>query len=250
MPAAALALCALAAIPQFMSQFVTLVPEAAAAETAAGVAAPDISGIWWTQAYTPKIRPGVSFIVLTPEGKAAYARNMAGLRDGTITDAARKNCAPDGVPRIMAAPLPFQISQEPDRVTLRFEVNNSVRTVLMDRPIPSLASLAPAELGHSYGHWERDTLVVETVRFTPDTFLDATGLPHSDELYVKEFFWRSGPGGAQLQYVAIVVDGKTYSQLWVQRHVYDLRRDTAVQTYTCGRSDRDLSKVAGAAAWK
>ncbi len=222
---------------------------AAAAEGETSSDVRDLSGVWWAESYNPKILPGVTFIVLTPEGESAYEKNKLGLEDGGVVDAARATCAPDGVPRIMAAPYPFEISQAPDQVTLRFEVNNAVRTVIMDQPLPPAEEVTPAVLGHSYGRWERDTLIVETVGFTDSTFLDATGLPHSGQLYVKEFFWKGGIAGRQLHYVAVVLDPETFSQVWVQRYVYERRPDIQIAAYECGGDNRDISQIAGAEAW-
>ena len=223
-------------------------PEAVAAEGEVLSDARDLSGVWWTKSYSPKVNPGATFIVFTPEGKSTYERNIAGLRDGSIVGAARASCKPDGVPRIMAAPYPFEITQAPDWVTLRFETNNAVRTVIMDQPMPPPAELMPTELGHSYGRWERDTLIVENAGFADTTFLDATGFPHSDQLYVKEYFWKSN-GGRQLEYVALVFDPVMFSQVWSQHHTYDRRMDIRIGNYECGGDNRDISQVEGAEAW-
>lgn len=210
----------------------------------------DLSGVWWIRSYSPKILPGSTYIVLTPEAERLYASNRAGLRDGSIHDPARTQCAPDGVPRIMAAPFPFEISHDPNRVNLRFELNNTRRAIVLDQPFPaSAAGLAPAALGHSYGRWDRDTLVVESTGFTDDTFLDATGLPHSRQLYVKEYFWKSD-GGRRLQYVATVLDAETFSQVWAQRYVYERRSDLSIAPYECRGTNRDISSVPGSASWR
>jgi len=50
---------------------------------------------------------------LTAAGKAAYDKNIAGLKDGSIADNARKYCVPDGLPRLLANPYPFEIIQAP-----------------------------------------------------------------------------------------------------------------------------------------
>src|SRR5262249_12478483 len=69
---------------------------------------PDISGTYWATEYHGKIQPvGGGDLPLTPAGKAAYEKNMAGLKDGSIADTARKICVPHGVPRGFAPPLPF-----------------------------------------------------------------------------------------------------------------------------------------------
>jgi hypothetical protein len=222
---------------------------ASSAGAAAADDARDLSGVWWIRTYNPRIDPGVTAVVFTPAGKAIYDKNMTGLQNGSVVDLARKNCTPDGVVRIMASPYPFQIAQAPAQVTFSFELNNAVRTVIMDKPVPSPSEVTSTDSGHAYGRWERDTLVVESIGFTDKTFLDATGLPHSEQLRVKEYFWK-GAGGKELQYAAIVFDPKTYSQLWSQRYVYEKRPDVRLTNYVCGGKNRDISQIAGAGEWK
>src|SRR5580704_6562809 len=66
-------------------------------------AAPDIFGTYWATQYNAKIQVvGGGDLPLTDAGKAAYDKNIAGLKDGSITDAARKFCVPDGLPRVLA----------------------------------------------------------------------------------------------------------------------------------------------------
>src|SRR5712671_5064140 len=73
-----------------------------------GADAPDLSGIYWAMQYNAKIQlVGGGELPLTAAGKAAYEKNIAGLKDGSITDNARKYCVPDGLPRALATPYPF-----------------------------------------------------------------------------------------------------------------------------------------------
>src|SRR5256712_7036991 len=73
-------------------------------------AKPDLSGIYWATEYNAKIQiVGGGELPLTAAGKAAYDKNIAGLKDGSIPDAARKYCVPDGVAPVLATPYPFQI---------------------------------------------------------------------------------------------------------------------------------------------
>ena len=89
---------------------------------------PDISGIWWATEYHPKIElVGGGELPLTAAGKAAYEKNIKGLEDGSITDYARKYCTPDGVPRVLANPYPFEIVQAPPgQVTFLYELSHQV----------------------------------------------------------------------------------------------------------------------------
>jgi len=92
-------------------------------------AVPDISGIWWATEYTPKITPvGGGELPLTAEGKKVYEANMKGLADGSIADNARHLCVPDGLPRVLDNPYPFEIIQAPPgQTTIIYELNHQVR---------------------------------------------------------------------------------------------------------------------------
>jgi hypothetical protein len=208
---------------------------------------PDISGTYWATEYHAKIQlVGGGDLPLTAEGKAAYEKNMAGLKDGSLTDAARKFCVPDGVPRVLATPYPFEIIQAPPgQVTIIHELNHQVRVVAMDKPIPTMKEqeVFPFYNGHSIGHFEGDTLVVYTVGFNEKTFVDATGAPHSDEMTTMERIRRISP--TELEDVITIHDPQYYSRDWQARFVYKLRNDIRLEDYVCGEPHRDLSQVAG-----
>jgi hypothetical protein len=213
--------------------------------TAAG-AAPDISGTYWASSYSPTIQAlGGGDPPLNAAGKAAYEMNRTGLKEGSIVDKARRVCVPDGLPRVLATPYPFEIFQVPaGRVTFLYEMNHQVRTIVMDKPLPTLASLVtdPKYNGHSVGHWEGDTLVVETIGFNDRTFLDASGLPHSDEMSTVE---RIRKVGNQLEDIVTIHDPDMYARDWQARFIYDERNDVRLEDYACNDTHRDLSAVKG-----
>ena len=103
-------------------------------------AAPDISGTYWATQYNANIQlVGGGELPLTAEGRAAYDRNMTGLEDGSIIDEARIRCTPDGLPRALATPYPFEIIQAPPgHITIVHELNHMIRTITMDQPLPTL----------------------------------------------------------------------------------------------------------------
>ena len=77
---------------------------------------PNVSGTFWATEYHPKIQlVGGGELPLTAEGKAAYEKNIAGLKDGSITDNARKYCVPDGLPRVLATALSVRDHPRPAR---------------------------------------------------------------------------------------------------------------------------------------
>jgi hypothetical protein len=215
--------------------------------TAAGAENPDLSGTYWTTEYRAKIQlVGGGDLPLNKAGKEAYDKNMAGLKDGSITDAARKYCVPDGLPRVLATPYPFEIIQAPPgQVTIIHELNHQIRVVALDKPMPDAKELTtfPFYNGHSVGHFEGDTLVIETAGFNEKTFIDATGAPHSDEMRTTERIRRISP--TQLEDVITIHDPEYYSADWQTRFVYTLRNDVRLEDYVCGEPHRDLSAVSG-----
>jgi hypothetical protein len=208
---------------------------------------PDISGIYWATQYNAKIQlVGGGELPLTAAGKAAYEKNIAGLKDGSLTDNARKFCVPDGLPRVLANPYPFEIIQAPPgQVTIIYELSHQVRMIAMDKKLPSDEDLLvlPFFNGHSVGHFEGDTLVVESAGFKENSFVDATGAPHTDELRTVERIRKVSP--TQLEDVITIHDPQYYSQDWQARFVYTQRTDVRIEDYVCGEPHRDLSSVAG-----
>jgi hypothetical protein len=208
---------------------------------------PDISGTYWSTEYHAKIQVlGGGDLPLTAAGKEAYEKNIAGLKDGSISDVARRYCVPDGLPRSLATPYPFQIFQAPPgQVTIIHELNHQIRVIALDQPMPSEKELTtlPYYNGHSVGHFEGDTLVVETAGFNEKTFVDATGAPHTDEMRTVERIRRVSP--TQLEDVITVHDPMYYTRDWQARFVYTLRSDLWLEDYVCGEAHRDLSSVAG-----
>ena len=209
-------------------------------------ATPNLAGVYWATRYDAKIQiVGGGALPLTAAGKAAYDKNIAGLKDGLIEDEARKFCVPDGVPRVLATPYPFQIFQAPGQITMVHELNHQIRIVVLNKPLPKYEELVafPYYNGHSFGRFDGETLVVETLGFNDKTFLDATGAPHTDELRTTERIRKISP--TELEIVVTVRDPDYYTRDWQARFVYKLRNDVRLQDYVCGEPHRDISAVEG-----
>src|SRR5690242_10208885 len=215
----------------------------------AGAAPPDLSGTFWATTYSPKIQVlGGGDPPLNPAGREAYQMNQQGLRSGTLADPARKVCLPDGVPRVLETPYPFEVFQlPPGQVTFVHELNHQVRAIPLDVPLPPLdqANLFAAYGGHSSGHYEGDTLVIQSNGFNDQTFLDSSGLPHSDQLVTTERVRKIG--GGQLEDIVTIHDPAYYTKDWQARFVYARRDDVRLMDYACGDKHRDLSSVKGVA---
>src|SRR5262249_47590162 len=124
------------------------------------------------------------------------------------------DCLPPGGPPMMATPYPMEIIQLPEqkRIIMIFEGATHIwREIYMDgRAHPVGDGLNPTYLGHSIGHWERDTLVVDTVGFNEGTWLDYFGHPHTDMLHVIERFTR--PDRDTLHFEATIDDPGAYTK--------------------------------------
>jgi len=94
-------------------------------------------------------------------------------------------CWPGGVPYIFWDFL-VQMFQEPDHITMVYRQGNEVRRVRMNQPHP--AQVTPSWYGDSIGHYEGDTLVIDTigVKKGPFAMLDMYGTPFTDRLHVVE----------------------------------------------------------------
>lgn len=210
-------------------------------------AAPDISGVYWTTEYHAQIQPlDGGELPFTEEGRAAYDANMAGLEDGSIVDIARIRCVPDGLPRVLATPYPFEIVQAPaGQVLMVHELNHQIRVIALDEPLPSAEELLPYPWfnGHSVGHWEDDTLVIETAGFNDRSFFDASGLPHTDQLFITERVRKISP--TELEDIITIHDPAHYTRDWEARFVYELRNDVRIEDYFCGGEHRDISHIPG-----
>jgi hypothetical protein len=102
-----------------------------------------------------------------------------------------------GVPTYLLNPAqPTFILQEPKRITMLWQMDQQVRHIYMD--VPHSANPKPSWYGESVGHWEGDTLVVDTIGQNTKTFIDNYRTPHSDRLHVVERFHLI-EGGEKLQ---------------------------------------------------
>lgn len=111
-------------------------------------------------------------------------------------------CYRPGVPRAAYLPFPFLIVQEPEHIVMAYEFGQVERIVYMSRPDYE----APIEswMGHSRGHWEGETLVIDVTAQLPDTWFDHAGNFHSDQLHVVERYTAMGPN--HLLYEATIED--------------------------------------------
>lgn len=110
------------------------------------------------------------------------------------------------------------ILQSPDKVTLVFDGNAEMRHIWLN--VGHSDDLRRTGYGESVGHYEGDTLVVDTIGMTDDTYIDNWRTPHSEKLHVTER-WRLIEDGAKLEILITIDDPDTFNEPWQALRQYD-----------------------------
>ena len=130
-------------------------------------------------------------------------------------------CYPFGLSMLLQ-PEPLAFIQTPKQVTLFYQRDHQVRHVYMN--VPHSAKPKPSWYGESVGHYEGDTLVIDTIGFNSKTFVDRYGTPHSEQLHLVERY-RVSADGKNLIGDVTYDDPKAYTAKW-----------SAVSKYRRGRA--------------
>lgn len=202
---------------------------------------PDLSGVWQTRGgYTGNLardlKPGdVSF---QPWAEALYKHRQE--TEGKDDPQAR--CVLSGVPREHVVPYPFKILNSSGVIVILYEALHSYRQIFMDgRPLPKDPN--PTWMGYSVGHWEQDTLVVESAGFVENNWLDNGGHPGTEALHLTERFRRPDFGHIELQMT--IDDPKAYTKPWTVKLQFLATPDTELIEYVCDENEKDLSHLVG-----
>jgi hypothetical protein len=216
---------------------------------------PDLSGIWQVEAeprgpgglYGLGESPNSKYFrdilsdfkrgeePLTPEGAEILKKNSAaGVVGYNLL------CLPDGVPHADLLPEPFKIIQTPTEIVMLYEVETIFRQVFIDgRDFPTDPS--PTWLGYSVGHWDGDTMVIDTMGFNELSWLDARGHGHSDQMKVQERFHRRDFG--HMEVTVTVTDPKVFTKPVTINFVEGLLPDTDVFEHICYENEKDAGHL-------
>src|SRR5579864_330574 len=207
----------------------------AAAKEQSAAANHDLSGVWnatsgvYLFAAFSKDEPP-----MTPWGKAQFdaarpSQGPNGVKLNETNDRVYK-CTPPGMPYIYIQLFPMQIIQTPKEVIELFEYDHIVRHIFMDgRKHP--ADLKPSYNGHSIGHWEGDTLVVDTVGLNGKNWLDRVGHPESAQMHILERIHRVDD--KTLQVDMEFDDAKIYTKPWTAQIRFLLHPDWNILEHVC-----------------
>lgn len=123
---------------------------------------------------------------LTPEYMAKWQMISKSRIAGSYEYDYTAKCLPPGMPAMMNMAYGMEVMQTKDKITFFSELNDALRRVYLDGRKPSQKVLDdPTYAGYSTGHWEGDTLVVDTVSLNTNSFIEGFS-PHSDAMTIKE----------------------------------------------------------------
>ena len=223
---------------------------------------PDLSGVWanpWATA--GRGGRGAPAPVPVPAGgipEATFGNVGAGFKDGLplqpwaaelvkqrMADNSKDNpdahCLPMGFMQFHEHPQFRKILQAPGVIVIIYEANYGLRQIFMDgRSVPK--DPEPWWYGYSLGKWEGDALVVQTVGFTDDIWLDINGNPLTSAGKVTERFRRPNYGTLEIEIT--VDDPKTYTRPWTVKVTQRIAPDTELNEFIC--EDRDAPHYVGA----
>ena len=208
---------------------------------------PDFSGMWgWENRYNCGARCtdtqiSTEFINIAATLKSrppyqAWAADLVKQRTSMQDLDPNVHCMPRGAPRIWTDDYYKRIFQVPGRVIILTERNMQYRQIFTDgRPLPEDPN--PTWNGYSTSHWEGDTLVVQTIGFRDDLWLDANGNPLTNTGQMIEKIRR--PTYGTLEVEITIDDPKAYTAPWTVKINQPLVFDSELIDYYCLENEKD-----------
>jgi hypothetical protein len=151
--------------------------------------------------------------------KDAMKKDNDEVLAGKFAYTARSACKAAGVPGFdLLLGGALYILQSPTEVVMIFSGNSEARHIWLN--VPHSTNPKPSWYGESVGHYEGDTLVVDTIGLNDKTFLDNYRTPHTDKLHVTER-WRLIEDGKKLEILITVDDPGTFYEPWQALRQYN-----------------------------
>ncbi len=192
---------------------------------------PDISGVWWSPRTTDPGKP--EFLPAAVE----IARKRV---EDNRKDSPQARCLPNAATRI--GPLYQFVQSKAFLVMISDDDSPGFHQIYLDgRQHPKEPD--PQWYGHSIGHWDGDTLVVDRVNFEEQVWLDQEAHPHSDKLHITERYRR--PDLGHLETEVTVEDPGVLAKPWTMKKVADLAPGEEIREFICAENNRDVEHLVG-----
>lgn len=191
---------------------------------------PNLTGKWqMTQHITHLLTTDGKEPPLNAAGKAEYAKRQAALKAGDRKVDPVSACLMHGTPRLLYAPYPFLILQTTRSVDFVHEANHTFRIIYWDKTLPDDPD--PDYLGYSIARFEGATLVIDTIGLLDTTWLDYSGLPHSEKLKVQERYTLADPN--TIKATVTLTDPQFYTSAWTTGFTLKKQPGMAIKENVC-----------------
>jgi hypothetical protein len=196
---------------------------------------PDWSGVWVLEPGRSRSQPQLKGPYLE---RYQQAKAQADANHGEFSRPGSSYCAPPGRPYQMGLPqYPMEFLFTPGRVTILFEAWTQVRRIFTDgRPHP--VDLEATFYGHSIGHWDGGSLVVDTTGLKPGALL-SQGMSHSDKERISERIHIAADDPDALVDELTITDPEALAQPWTQTIHFRRHREWDLLEYVCAENDRN-----------
>ena len=201
---------------------------------------PDWQGIWQAH-FGP---PTGEAPMLTVKAQANLSAYRAKQKFGENLQGETANCLPPGMPTIMTQPYPIEFLFDPGKVVILIEAYEQERTIYTDgRQHPAPDVLTPTFQGNSIGHWEGDTLVVDTVGVDPGTGAGIMpGVAHDADMHIIERIRKADKDHILIQ--RTIIDPEEFVKPWATTLTYT-RVPGDLLEYICEQGNRDSADAEG-----
>ena len=190
------------------------------------------------------IPPGKGAIVDPADGLIPYTPEYAQIAKDNfekhLADEPELHCYESGLPNQMYRQFGFQILQPSGYVVMNWEFMHAVRIIPTDNRPHVLPKSTKLFMGDSVGHWEGDTLVVDTTNLNGRTWLDSAGNAHSDAEHVVERF--TPKDERTIDYEATIDDMKAYTRPWTVKFTLNksMQKDYEIMEFACIEGNSDV----------
>jgi hypothetical protein len=205
---------------------------------------PDLSGLW--QPASGGADPQFADIAKEVKGGLPFQKWAADLVTARRAENNKADpdghCQPLGTVKMHLHPYPRKILQLQGMMVILYERDTVYRQIFTDgRPLP--VDPQPSFYGYSTAKWEGDTLVVQTIGFKDDLWLDISGTPLTDAAKVTERYHR--PSFGKLEIDVTVDDPKAYTKPWTIRVNQTFAADTDLIEFFCAENEKDARHLVG-----
>jgi hypothetical protein len=173
---------------------------------------------------------------LMPWAKEVMQKDTDEIDAGKIAFQSSSSCLPSGIPLMFSYPNPLMIVQSADKVVMLKEQGMEVRHIYLN--VPHSENPTPSWYGESVGHYEGDTLVVDTIGLNADTFIDVYRTPHTEKLHVVER-WRKINNGEDLELILTVDDPGTFYKPWTTRMLSEREHEPFLE-FVCAENNQNF----------